>query len=282
MASRVLSVVVAASIATTALSASLPVEDSQVVDTTTNENAEAVVSVERRSGWTKFPQGTKWSNLAWEFKSDNVRSADVVDVDAFDADESEISGHKRKGRAVICYMSAGTLERWRPDADDAPSSALANKYHGKGAETWFDIKEWQKLKPFINNRLSMAADKGCDAIEFDNIDCYSNDCTSGGRSALRNDQVDFARWLADAAHSRGMAAGFKNAVDLISQLVSKFDFAINESCTRFNECRYYSAFKSADKAVFGVEYSAKGEACSQADKYGISMKVANGGSWKTC
>lgn len=237
--------------------------------------------------WSRFPQGTQWANLAWEFKRDDVRHADVVDVDLFDASADTVRDHQKNGRLVICYTSAGTLEKWRPDADEVPKSLLGFEWSAKSRETWFDIRKWKQLKGLMSNRMSLASDKNCDAVEFDNVDCYLNakKCVkNGNRNELRNYEIEYSKWLAQEAHRKGLAAGFKNTVDLVKEMAPHFDFAISESCAKYNECRYYQVFKDVNKAVFGVEYDKNmyNEACRQAREYGIAMKVADGEKWRTC
>ena len=40
----------------------------------------------------------------------------------------------------------------------------------------------------------------------------------------------YNRWLADQAHRRGLSVGLKNDLGQIPELLSQFDWAINEQC----------------------------------------------------
>jgi len=105
----------------------------------------------------------------------------------------------------------------------------------------------------MTDRMDIAVSKGCDAIDVDNVDGYSND---NGLGLTAADQINFNTFLAVQAHARGLAIGLKNDLAQISQLVSYYDFAVNEQCNEYKECDYLKPFVQAGKAVFGIEYSA--------------------------
>ena len=117
-------------------------------------------------------------------------------------------------------------------------------------------------------RLDLAAVKGCDGVEPDNVDGYTN--TTGFRLSGA-DQMAFNTWLAKAAHRRGLSVGLKNDLDQIPTLVSHFDWALDEQCFQYDECDLLTTFIDAGKAVFGVEY--RGESsdfCPEATRLGFS------------
>jgi hypothetical protein len=65
--------------------------------------------------------------------------------------------------------------------------------------------------------------------------------------------------------------GLKNDLDQIPDLVAYFDWALNEQCFEFDECRLLLPFITAGKAVFGVEYRGlPGRFCPQANTLGFS------------
>jgi hypothetical protein len=68
---------------------------------------------------------------------------------------------------IVCYLSAGTWESWRPDQNKFPEHLKKeNYYSGSSREKWLDITKWGELKSIMQSRMSMAKSKGCDAIEF--------------------------------------------------------------------------------------------------------------------
>ena len=76
--------------------------------------------------------------------------------------------------------------------------------------------------------------------------------TSGDQ--VRQAQIDYLTWMAEYAHSKGMVIGLKNALCIIPDTVSVYDFAVNENCYTFSECSSYAPFISANKAVFSHIY----------------------------
>ncbi|MCY1546431.1 Glycoside-hydrolase family [compost metagenome] len=119
------------------------------------------------------------------------------------------------------------------------------------------------MRTLLGKRLDLAKSKGCDGVDPDNVDGYSN---SNGLKLSKSHQLDFNRWLAAAAHERDLSVGLKNAVELLPQLSGDFDFAVNESCYRYNECDGYQLMRSQGKAIFIADYRAYDAAlCSRAN-----------------
>jgi hypothetical protein len=99
--------------------------------------------------------------------------------------------------------------------------------------------------------LQSCADKGFDAVEFDNLDSYTR---SEGHMTLDH-SIAFAKLLVEATHNLGLAAGQKNTAELGTKGRDEigFDFAIAEECYRWNECAAYTDVY-ADQ-VIGIEYT---------------------------
>lgn len=100
-------------------------------------------------------------------------------------------------------------------------------------------------------RMDLAVNKGCDGIEPDNVDAYTN---NPGFPLTADTQLDYNRFLAQEAHRRNLAVALKNDVDQVAQLETDFDFAVNEQCHQYGECSVYDAFIFSDKPVFNAEY----------------------------
>jgi hypothetical protein len=103
----------------------------------------------------------------------------------------------------------------------------------------------------MEERMALAAEKGCDGVDPDNVENYD----SGNYFRItRNDGIDYVKKLADLAHSYGMAMGLKNAGDILSEVIDDIEFAVNESCASSDECDYYEELIEAGKPVLHVEY----------------------------
>lgn len=199
--------------------------------------------------WSPAP-GVTWQ---WQLtgKIDTSVDAQMYDIDLFDTPKSTVATLQSQGRAVVCYLSAGSWEDWRPDAGDFPAAVLGNS-NGWPGERWLDIRRIDLLGPIMEARFDLCEANGYDGIEVDNIDGYTN---RTGFPLTASDQLAYNRFLANAAHDRGLSIGLKNDVDQVDQLVDLYDFAINEQCAQYNECDTLTPFIDAGKAVFHVEYS---------------------------
>ncbi|MCP5175860.1 MAG: endo alpha-1,4 polygalactosaminidase [Moraxellaceae bacterium] len=215
--------------------------------------------------------------LSWQIQfagtfNPNI-NAQVFDVDLFDTPQSTIDLLHGQGKKVICYFSAGSSENWRPDFNRFPREVKGRNLSGWAGEKWLDIRRLDILMPIMSDRIALAKQKGCDAVDPDNIDGYTN---RTGFKLSYNDQLTYNRALANAAHSQDLAIGLKNDLNQIPDLVNDFDFAINESCMVYNECSMVSPFVAVGKSVFHIEYQADISAiCSVGNSYGFSSMKKN-------
>ncbi|WP_214317437.1 endo alpha-1,4 polygalactosaminidase [Nonomuraea sediminis] len=207
-------------------------------------------------------------NTSWQWQLSSLPGkpfpdVQMYDIDGFAAKDGAIVKAlkaDKPGRKVVCYISAGSFEDWRPDAGQFPSSVLGKPLDGWPGEKWLDIRQYTgKLGDIMKARLDMCKAAGFDAVEPDNVDGYTNDTGFPLKAA---DQLAYNAWLANEAHRRGMSIALKNDPQQIPQLLPYYDFALNEQCWQYKECTTaqngdygYDQFVSAGKAVFQVEYS---------------------------
>ena len=150
----------------------------------------------------------------------------------------------------MCYFSGGSFEEWRDDAGDFADAVLGKSLDGWEGERWLDIRT-ANVREIMAARLDIAALRKCDGVEPDNMDGYAND---SGFDLTGADQLAFNRWMANAAHERGLFVALKNDVDQIRELEPYFDLQVNEQCHEFDECDLLSPFIAAGKPVFNAEY----------------------------
>lgn len=209
--------------------------------------------------------------LSWQIQySGDLQTeleVEVFNLDLFDTDVEVIQGLQARGVRVMCYFSAGSWENWRPDKDLFPAQALGDPLEDWPGERWLDIRDPQ-VRSLHEGRLDLAVQKGCDAVDPDNVNGSSNDT---GFALTRQDQLDFNLFLAQAAHARGLSIGLKNAQDLAPELVDDFDWALNEECIEFEECQIYvDTFLAQGKAVYNIEYQGDLDSlCAQAQALGL-------------
>jgi hypothetical protein len=214
------------------------------------------------TAWPPTP-GTTWQ---WQLTGaiDETVHAQMIDIDLFDNSAALIARLKASGKRVVCYFSAGSYENWRPDASQFPSAVLGNPMDGWPGERWLNVKRMDLLMPIMTARMDLAVQKGCDGLEPDNVDVWTNDAEAG-LSVTAQDQLAYNRAIASAAHARGLAVALKNDNDQASTLVDDFDFSINEQCMEYDECDSLMPFIQANKAVFNCEYNTSLSAmCAQA------------------
>ncbi|KAH7143659.1 glycoside hydrolase superfamily [Dactylonectria macrodidyma] len=176
----------------------------------------------------------------------------IYDIDVYDNDAATIQALQGAGKKVICYFSAGSWENWRDDKDDFEKADLGMVLDGWPDERWVDVRS-DNVRNIMQKRIEFAADRGCDAIDPDNVDGFQND---NGLNLTAADAVDFVKFLAETAASYSMSTGLKNAGDIIEDVLDYVHFSVNEQCVEYSECETFAAFIEADKPVFNIEYPA--------------------------
>ncbi|MDQ6672746.1 MAG: endo alpha-1,4 polygalactosaminidase [Chloroflexota bacterium] len=204
---------------------------------------------------------------------DTSVDAQMYDVDLFNTSPDVVGVLHAQGRRVVCYVSAGTHEDWRPDAADFAGTLVGNTLEDWPGEHWLDIRQLQAIAPVMQRRLDLCQSKGFDGVEFDNVDGYAN---SSGFPLTASDQLTYNKWLADQAHQRGLSVGLKNDLDQVVELVGDFDWALVEQCFEHQECDRLQPFLQSGKAVFEAEYNRTAASfCARANAMGLSAIKKN-------
>jgi hypothetical protein len=219
-------------------------------------------------------------------------SPEVIDFDLYlDKRRTDVD-RKPNARAVdavhgaggyaICYLDAGGIENYRPDYprfkrwhQNHGGSLLGKPFSARfPEERWANVgkaKQRRFLVRMMKKRVGKCARAGFDAVEFDVVEAWAAPRRVTGWSVSYSDQLKYNRALADAAHQRGLAAGLKNDLGQVPDLVDDFDFAINEECVGFSECDRLAPFVDAGKAVFHIEYEVSpAEFCAATEGLGFN------------
>jgi len=200
---------------------------------------------------------------------------DYVGLDLFDASAEQVEALRKGGVHVWCYVSAGTIEDWRPDLADYEAAhealvaaggegLIGGGYDGWHGERWLDPRALDALLPLIEARLALCAGKGFDMVEFDNLDGYENET---GLVISAAEAVAFAQALADAARRAGLAPILKNVPELAAELEPWFDAYLMEECVLWEFCGEAQPFSAAGKPVLDAEYP------SAYDEEGVAFDV---------
>jgi hypothetical protein len=121
--------------------------------------------------------GAKWQimifnniSIALEDKSTppEPADADIWDVDLFNTPREVFQTLHAQGKKVICYFSAGTAEDWRPDYQKFTPEAIGEPMNCWPGEKWIDYRT-DNVWSIMQKRIQLASNKGCDAIDPDNL-----------------------------------------------------------------------------------------------------------------
>ena len=171
----------------------------------------------------------------------------------------------------ICYINA--FQTQPPDDADRPDERGAWPAE---VVTTFEDPQWPgefvidlatptlraAAADHVMTMIDRCAERGFRAVEFDNLDSYSRfEALPFGL----DEALLYATALVRHAHSRGLAAGQKNTVELTreqSRTQVGFDFVVVEECGEFDECLAYRAL--FDDHILDIEYLTSGllAACS--------------------
>lgn len=180
-------------------------------------------------------------------------AAGIYDIDLFDTSVEQIAQLKQLGHKVVCYFSAGSSEHWRADFKHFRPADMGKNMSGWQGERWLDTRS-DNVRSLMLKRLDIAVSKGCDGVDADNVDGYSNDT---GFKLTAQDQLDYNRFLSSQAHARSLAIGLKNDELQLAALANNFEFAVNEQCHEYDTCAAYRAFTAIGKPVLNIEYQQK-------------------------
>ncbi|CAG8979998.1 hypothetical protein HYALB_00005171 [Hymenoscyphus albidus] len=204
--------------------------------------------------------GSQWKpavGATWQIQlhgtvADANLPVDIYDIDLIESTPTLISTLHANNKKVICYFSAGSFESWRPDAASFTSSDKGSPLEGWDDEWWLNTNS-ANVRTIMKARLDLAKSKGCDGVDPDNVDVYSN---YNGLGITKQDSLAYLQFLSTETRARGMAMGMKNGLDMVTQLLDDMDFHVNESCLEFSECEKLVPFIAAGKPVFHIEYPA--------------------------
>jgi endo-alpha-1,4-polygalactosaminidase (GH114 family) len=223
---------------------------------------------------------------------------DVFDIDLYvdgqvsgndhTVDTAAVRAIHNRGAHAVCYMSAGTAERFRPDYsryvafDRSHGHSLIGKPFSARFpnEYWLNLSNAHGQRDFVLGRVEARTEKcaraGFDGVEYDVVDAYAQRHKVTGWHITAHQQLVFDRALAAIAHRNGLSVALKNDLGQVPKLQPRFDYAINEQCFQYRECTNnpapgYKAFTRAGKAVFQVEYQIRPRRfCGKAASLGIS------------
>jgi hypothetical protein len=206
----------------------------------------------RTSTWHP-PVNASWQILlrsALDPASVTTPPVPIWDIDLYENPPSTMQLLHQADAHVICYFSAGSYEDWRADKSQFPSSDMGADLDGWPGERWIRISS-PSIRTIMANRIKEASERGCDAIDPDNVDGYLAD---NGLGLTKADSINYVKFLAAEAAKYNMSVGLKNAGEIIPDVVDHVDFSVNEQCVQMEECETFAPFIARGKPVFNIEY----------------------------
>ena len=205
---------------------------------------------------------------------DITQPADLFYLDAELQDPADLDALHAQGKHYLCYLSAGSLESFRADADEFPDVAVGNPLADFPREHWLDVRD-ATVRDLMARRVTALAALGCDGVPPSSLAVHNADT---GFELSASDALDYARWLAERLREAGMSAGLSGPADLTSVLWPSFDFGLGIGCLDRTECREYEPFTEHKKPVLHIELGDQTSApqiCNAAKLLGFSPLISD-------
>ncbi|MEK0085823.1 endo alpha-1,4 polygalactosaminidase [Benzoatithermus flavus] len=184
---------------------------------------------------------------------DLARRSDVLVLDLFQTPADRVHQLEARGVAAVCWMSAGSWEGWRPDAYAFPQTALGRNRPGRPGERWLDPSHPAVL-PLLEHRLDLCRERGFKGVLLAGLDGYAR--PGAGFPLTAEQQLTFAKRLADAARTRGLAAGITSDPEQAATFAPAFDFLVAADCIALASCvEAARPYRAAGKPVWLVAYT---------------------------
>jgi hypothetical protein len=211
-------------------------------------------------------------DVTWQYQLvgtiDPDLDAQLYVIDMFNAPQTVIDRLHAQGKLAVAYLSAGTLEDFRDDADEFPDAAVGRALEAYPNESWLDVRD-EGVRALMAARLDLARSKGFDGMLPTSLTAYQND---SGFDLSAADQVDYSAWLSQQTHARGMHVGMSGDYGQLAALAPHFDWAVDYECIADANCQQLAPLLASGKPVLDVE--TEGEIvpiCQRAAGYGINV-----------
>jgi hypothetical protein len=205
---------------------------------------------------------------------DAQQAAEFFYLDAENQDAATLQALHDGGKHYLCYLSGGSLESFRADADQFPPETIGNALPNFPKEHWLDVRN-ATVRDLMTKRVQLLAAAGCDGVPPSSLAVHVADT---GFSLTLDDALDYARWLAERIHAAGMSAGLTAPADMTSQLWPTFDFGLGIGCVEGSQCAEYGVFEAAQRPVLYIELGSKAqgpELCKSAQSLGFNALISD-------
>jgi hypothetical protein len=214
------------------------------------------------------------ADVTWQYQLvgqvDPELDARLFVIDLFNVSSTLIERLHEQGKLAVAYLSAGTLENFRDDADLFPDAAVGSVFEAYPNESWLDVRD-PGVRTRMAERLDVARDKGFDGVVPTNLTAYQHE---SGFDLSAADQADYTIWLSAQAHARGLHVGMAGDYGQLPALVASFDWAVDFGCIARNNCARLAPFSAQGKPVLDVETEGDpSEVCGRARTAGVNVII---------
>lgn len=213
-------------------------------------------------------------SMAWQYQLSGALDfdidADLFVIDLFQPEEAQIAALHASGKIVVAYLSAGTVESYRDDADRFPEEAVGEPLENYPNESWLDVRNAQ-VRALMAARLDVARAKGFDGIVPTSLSGYLRET---GFDFTAADQRDYSAFLAAEAHARGLHVCMTDDYEQVQLLAEHYDWAVHFGCIARGDCDELDLLRSQGKPVFDVELEGEvAGVCARAADLGINVII---------
>ena len=217
-------------------------------------------------------------DVTWQAKLtgavDIEEDAELFYLDAELQDPADLATLHAEGRHYLCYLSAGSLEEFRDDAQEFPEEVIGKPLTSFPDERWLDVRA-PVVRELMARRIEALAGAGCDGVPPSSLAVHVAD---SGFALTVDDTLDYARWFAERIHAAGMSAGLTGPAALTSELWPTFDFGLAIGCLDGTRCAEFAVFGQAGKPVLHLELGDEDSAvriCKDAEALGFVPLVTS-------
>ncbi|MBX7079639.1 MAG: endo alpha-1,4 polygalactosaminidase [Nannocystaceae bacterium] len=179
---------------------------------------------------------------------DDAVVAEVLSVPLFQIDATDVATWASQGRTVVCSFSAG-ISTWNDPDRAMVLDATGPEIVPGQPERWMDTTS-PVVREAMRARLDQAVASGCVAVEPFDLHGWLEQT---GLALTQQTATDYAAFLADAAHARGLGFALSGVPALADALAASSDLAIDYACLVDDACGAYDGFREGGKLVLHAE-----------------------------
>lgn len=179
------------------------------------------------------------------------RVGDVLALDLDETSAGDVALVRASGTHAACLFSAGTLPANSTARTGLSSLVVGRPVTIRNDRFWLDVRDVNLVAPYVEQKLRECRDKGFEAAIPLDLEAYMY---RSGFAIGRRQQVEFSRYVAQAAHSYGLLAGLWNTRSQLAELAEDYDFSVMIGCFDEGWCADTAPFKALKKPIFLIQY----------------------------